>query len=156
MPGSENPITLIPWDWQHAITNQEIDPSIAIYQTLGTALTVTNATNASPIIITTSSNHGWVTGAYVVISGVAGNDAANGTWRIEVVNSTQFRLLGSVGNGNYTGGGTAQRIVSARAVPSYMGMMRRARIGLPWNYCSSTGDTPSPPTEATRPRRHIY
>src|SRR5688572_27843977 len=43
--------------------------------------TLTNATNASPIIVT-SAGHGLTTGSRVTITGVGGNTAANGTFVI--------------------------------------------------------------------------
>ena len=67
--------------------------------------TVTNATNDTPIQITTSAAHGWVTGNKVFIYGVKGNTAANGRWKITVVDGTNFTLDTSVGNGAYTSGG---------------------------------------------------
>lgn len=69
--------------------------------------TVAGATNASPIVITTSAAHGFATGDTVDVSGVTGNTAANGEWTIAVVNATRFSLTGSAGNGAYAGGGTA-------------------------------------------------
>ncbi len=66
--------------------------------------TVTGATNASPIVIT-SSAHGLETGTPVVVSGVLGNTAANGTFRATKVNASTFSLDGSTGNGTYTSGG---------------------------------------------------
>src|SRR5258708_3066259 len=63
-----------------------------------------SALNASPIVITATSvwGHGYLTGDTIVLSGVAGNTAANGTWTITVINSTTFSLNGSTGNGAYT------------------------------------------------------
>jgi hypothetical protein len=66
---------------------------------------VTAATNASPIVIT-SSNHGLNTGTRITVTGVLGNTAANGTFNVTVVNSNSFSLDGSTGNGAYTSGGT--------------------------------------------------
>ena len=68
--------------------------------------TVTAATNATPIAITTTAANGLVTGDEVVISGVAGNTAANGTWLIVALTASSFQLVGSAGSGAYTGGGT--------------------------------------------------
>jgi hypothetical protein len=68
--------------------------------------TVTGATNATPIVITSSVANGLVTGDEVVISGVTGNTAANGTWLITALTSSTFQLVGSAGNGVYAGGGT--------------------------------------------------
>jgi hypothetical protein len=78
---------------------------------------ITGASNASPIVITTSANHGYSTGDKVNVSGVTGNTAANGSsptgfWTITVVDNTHFSLDGSAGNGAYTGGGTVAKNVT--------------------------------------------
>ena len=70
--------------------------------------TISNATNATPIAITTSAAHLYANGDTVVITGATGNTAANGTFVIAVTGSTSFTLTGSVGNGAYAGGGTAK------------------------------------------------
>jgi hypothetical protein len=69
--------------------------------------TISNASNTSPIVITTPTAHGFLTGQRVQVSGVGGNTAANGTRIITVINSTQFSINNSVGNGTYTSGGQA-------------------------------------------------
>lgn len=69
--------------------------------------TVTGATNASPIVITTSASHLFATGDRVVVASVGGNTAANGEFYITKVSATTFSLDGSTGNGAYTSGGTA-------------------------------------------------
>lgn len=66
---------------------------------------VTGATNASPIVIT-SASHGLTTGQRVTIADVGGNTAANGTFTITRVDASTFSLDGSTGNGAYTSGGT--------------------------------------------------
>jgi hypothetical protein len=66
------------------------------------------ASFAAPISIGTQSPHNLATGQAVVIAGVEGNTAANGTWPVVVVDSTHFTLTGSSGNGAYVPGtGTA-------------------------------------------------
>lgn len=75
------------------------------------SFTVTNATNATPIVITTSVAHGLISGQVVRIENVVGNTAANGTWHITVIDTTRFSIAyassGDVpGNGAYTSGGT--------------------------------------------------
>jgi hypothetical protein len=69
--------------------------------------TVTGATNASPIVVT-SAAHGLSTDNEVTITGVLGNTAANGTWKIIVLSTSTFSLTSSTGNGAYTSGGSAQ------------------------------------------------
>lgn len=68
---------------------------------------VSGATNASPIQITTSTAHSLATGQTVTIAGVGGNTAANGNFIVTVLNTTQFTLNNTTGNGTYTSGGTA-------------------------------------------------
>ncbi len=84
------------------------------------ASVVTNATNATPIVITTAAANTFVTGDYVTIAGVLGNTAANGTFPVTVVNSTSFSLTGSVGNGvstfTVTGATNANPIVITTSV----------------------------------------
>ena len=67
---------------------------------------VTNASNASPIVVSVTSTAGLVVGGIVSVSGVNGNTAANGTWQIASLAPTSLTLSGSAGNGNYTGGGS--------------------------------------------------
>lgn len=62
---------------------------------------ITGATNASPIAITTALPHNLLTGDLTVVSGVEGNNAANGRWIITVVDPTHFTLDGSTGDGVY-------------------------------------------------------
>lgn len=71
----------------------------------GLNLQVTNATNASPIQITTATAHGLSSGDVVVVDQVLGNTAANGAWFITVVDPTNFTLSSSSGSGAYTSGG---------------------------------------------------
>ena len=72
---------------------------------------VTGATNASPIVIT-STNHGLLNGDFVSMSGVQGNTAANTatSFGITVVDPNHFSLNGTTGIGTYLGGGNWQRI----------------------------------------------
>jgi hypothetical protein len=73
-----------------------------------TTLSVSTTTGGgvSPIQITTTATNALVTGQTVVISGVGGNAAANGTFVITVISNTTFTLNGTTGSGTYTSGGT--------------------------------------------------
>jgi hypothetical protein len=72
--------------------------------------TITNATNATPIVCTTSAPHGFSTDDTVINSGIGGNTAANGEFQITVVSPTTFQLNGSVGSGAYTAGGQSVNV----------------------------------------------
>lgn len=72
-------------------------------------IAISNATNASPIEITTSRHHCFATGDSVTVSGVGGNTAANGDFTVGTVGDlNNFELAGSTGNGAYTSGGTVR------------------------------------------------
>ena len=89
--------------------------------------TITGATNASPIVITTDGPNVFWNGATLVIHGVTGNTAANGTWAITPLTSTTFSLNGSAGNGAYTGGGRAD-VRATRYVVNIDGGCSKVRI----------------------------
>lgn len=76
---------------------------------LDNPVTITNATAASPIVIT-AAGHGYTTGDNVFISGVFGVNAANGLFTITVLSLNTFELNGTTGVGSYFGGGIVQRI----------------------------------------------
>lgn len=71
--------------------------------------TITGATNASPIAIT-STSHGYSTGDIVFITGVGGNTAPNDAlWQITVTDANTYTLNGSTGSGTYTSGGLSMK-----------------------------------------------
>lgn len=78
------------------------------------AKTITGATNASPIVVT-STAHGFTNGMIVTVASVGGNTNANGNWRVMNAASNTFELYytdgvtPSSGNSAYTSGGTATR-----------------------------------------------
>lgn len=67
--------------------------------------TVTDAENATPIVVTTETAHGLSNGDEVVLAHVLGNTAANGHWTVANVTADTFELSGSAGNGSYVRGG---------------------------------------------------
>lgn len=75
---------------------------------IAATLTITGATNAAPIVITTATPHLLLPNAVVLVSGVVGNTAANDFWAVTPVDATHLSLQNSVGNGNYVSGGIAQ------------------------------------------------
>jgi len=85
-----------------SITDNFADP------TSGATNPITGATNATPIVIT-SNAHGLATGDRVNVAGVAGNMNARGLWTVTVIDANRIALDGSIGNANYTGGGTWRR-----------------------------------------------
>jgi hypothetical protein len=63
------------------------------------AVDIASSTNASPIVITTSSAHGIVTGSSVMVNGHLVNTAANGSHKAVVLSPTTLQLSGTTGNG---------------------------------------------------------
>src|SRR5262245_36876836 len=74
------------------------------------SVAVTGGTTATPIVITTGTPHGIPVNDVdvVTIAGVVGLNA-NGTWIVQALTATTFRLRGSAGVGTYSSGGTATR-----------------------------------------------
>lgn len=75
------------------------------------SLTVSTASNTTPVVITTTAAHNLATDDVVTIASVGGTTAANGTWRITVLTTTTFSIksiagVAVIGNGAYTSGGT--------------------------------------------------
>ena len=78
---------------------------------IGTVWDITNATNATPIVVTVNTPHEYVVGQRVLITSVGGNTAANGIFTLSAVTADTFTLSGSVGNGTYTAAtGTAHAL----------------------------------------------
>jgi hypothetical protein len=102
-------------------------------------LAITAATNASPIAITTASPHGLSTSNQVIIEGVTGNTAANGTWTITSTGPSSFTLNGSTGNATYLGGGVVEggdlgaidSVIQANAVPDSVTAITQSAVA--WN-----------------------
>lgn len=81
-----------------------------------TSKTISGATNATPIVITTTTSHGFSTGDAVYVYGVGGNTDANGSWVITVLTATTFSLNSSIGGGVYTSGGT---VINKYLLPAF-------------------------------------
>jgi hypothetical protein len=107
-------------DWYGSLPHSDLSGTADVLMELNNAggdaaKTVTAASNATPIVITAAA-HGYSDQDEVVIAGVTGNTAANGRWKLTVVDANNFRLLNfdasnSTGNGAYVSGGTAVRWV---------------------------------------------
>ena len=84
---------------------------LAVWDLGKTAGDITDATNASPIVITQAA-HGYSDDALLSVQDVVGNTAANGTWKITVIDDDSYSLDGSVGAVAYTSGGKSFTPVS--------------------------------------------
>jgi hypothetical protein len=110
-------------------TNPDATPTFRIYGPNGfvelgnttpvDSKVITDATNANPIVIT-SAGHGLSDGTRVYITSVAGNTAANGTWKITGVDVNRFSIP-ATGNGVYTFGGTWQVVGLFAYRPAILG-----------------------------------
>jgi hypothetical protein len=73
-------------------------------------VSTTTGNLVSPIVVTTTVTHSFVSGDFVTISAVTGNTAANGTWAVGFPTVTTLALFSvsgaaSTGNGAYVSGG---------------------------------------------------
>lgn len=86
---------------------------------------LSNATNASPIVLTNGSGNWTVTptvGSVVVVASVNGNTAANATWEVSAATSTTISLLNSTGNGAFSASGSA----TVKAINRYLQILSGA------------------------------
>lgn len=90
-------------------------------------ITISTATNATPIVATIGAGHGLKNGDRIAISGVTTLTAANGIWTLGSVGATTGTLLGSAGNGAF--GGTAAVAVVFDKTPFMRGHSAVAVIG---------------------------
>ncbi|MEI6478942.1 MAG: hypothetical protein WCO18_01475, partial [bacterium] len=76
------------------------------------AVSIVSDESVNPILVTTTDNHGLVSGNYVFISGVTGNTAANGYHGpVTKVGATSFSFV-AAGDGDYAGGGVVYPAVT--------------------------------------------
>lgn len=87
-------------------------------------LTITNATNASTILITFTGTNNLRSYEQITITSVGGNTAANGTFYLQKIKANQFKLYSDkslttpvAGNGAYTSGGTISRVFYNYCLP---------------------------------------
>lgn len=82
---------------------------------LPAAVAITNVSNGNPIVITTGTPHGLVTGSEVVLQNISGNTTALGTFFINVLTGTTFEIytdsaltipVDGTASGIYSGGGS--------------------------------------------------
>ncbi len=101
-------LTLSITEYQSDYGTVKVIPDLFLGREVGTA--ITGATNATPIVIT-SAAHGLENDDIVTISGVGGNTAANGTFKVAGKTTNTFNLTtvaagaNVAGNGAYTSGG---------------------------------------------------
>ncbi len=95
----------------------QMDQVAARYDVLYSGVSITGATNSSPITITLDKRTDLRTTSYVAIAGVLGNTNANGNRYLKKLNDFQFslyadknRLTPIAGNNAYTSGGTISQI----------------------------------------------
>ena len=80
-------------------------------------INITSSTYATPIVITTSTSHGLITGDIVIVYNHQTNVAANGQFTITVLSSNTFSLNGSANTGGSAGGATG--VVQPLTAPSF-------------------------------------
>ena len=116
------------------------------------AVNILLSTLTTPIVITTSSAHGLVTGDYVVVTGHNTNTNANGVWKVGTTpTSTTFQILqidGSNTTGNGIGGATgniteANNLVVKTASPLVQNIALCGGLGqkFPWTASANVSVT---------------
>jgi len=108
------------------MSQQTTGRAALVANSLPTSKTVSAASNATPIVVTTTTAHGVKVNEVVRLSGVGGNTAANGDFIAGAVTTSvpyTVTLLAypgganTVGSGAYTSGGTLQNLGYGVTVP---------------------------------------
>lgn len=86
--------------YQYLSVNEELVITPSMFASPN-SFTITDASNTTPIVITTSTAHGLTQGQYATVMLVEGNLAANGYWTAIPTSATTFELQGSAGSGAY-------------------------------------------------------
>ena len=103
-------------------SNKQTTAEIADLGALAATKTITDATNATPIVIT-SNAHGYSNGNVIFQTAVGGNTAANGFFKVANKTNNTYELTNLdgtnvPGNADYTSGGTAQVFSAGASVVS--------------------------------------
>lgn len=89
-------------------------PALIIEDYSQTTISITGATNATPVVLTASNTLS--VGDIIYVEGMAGLTSLNGkAWRISARSSTTITCESSVGNGAYTSGGTVYVMTGSSA-----------------------------------------
>lgn len=106
--------------WLDADNNPSNLTPIALTDTVASSRSgvVTGTTITSPVVIRIVA-HGLLTGSRIKVSGVGGQDGANGTWDIVVADADNVFLQGSFSDGIYNGGGSW---ISGAGTVTYRGL----------------------------------
>ncbi len=83
--------------------------SAASFPLFAANVAVTSSTDATPIVVTLPTGHGFLAGDSITIAGHTTNVAANGTFVLSAASTTTVTLTGSVGSG--AGAGASGTIV---------------------------------------------
>lgn len=110
IPFARSQATYYGTTWTSSISGSNTNFGLNFSNFTVTALSVTAATNATPIVVTTGASHNLSDGNQVVISGVVGNTAANGTFYVKVTgfSVTTFALYSDSGLTNAVAGSGAR------------------------------------------------
>lgn len=94
-------------------SSTQVSIEVVTYLPNGLASTSTAVTNCvnngAGLPRITHASHGYQTGDYVYVEGVTGTTGANGSWKITVVGTNTYDLVGASFNSAWTGGGTSRR-----------------------------------------------
>lgn len=136
--GLNNPFSSDPWNGTRRYFSGEQggSGSLATYQDnfwpdsqagVGFAgvRTIVAATNTAPIVVTTATPHGCATGDYVRVMDTLGTGNTNmgGLWMVRVISSVQLALIGSVGNGEFSGTATLMGWAGSCASPGKLALL---------------------------------
>lgn len=82
---------------------------------------ITSSTNATPIVVTTAVAHGFTTGDFVYVDGIATGTSGNGIWAITAASGSVFSLTDPITGSNAVGNGVGSGGYCVNLGPSTSG-----------------------------------
>jgi hypothetical protein len=110
------------------VAHQAVDASYPAASTAAQFNAISAATNASPIVLTTSGSDITTANTMAQVFEVSGNTAANGIWLVNPASASSATLLNSTGNGSYTYGG----IITKQTVTTFQATFGSGSANFAW------------------------
>lgn len=124
-----------------------------ITNTINLRAQIVNVTGLGAPVIITAPNHGLVNGQIVTVAGVLGNNAANGTYRVNVIDANRFAPAnGIIGNGNFNPASNASASATTTATNTVPVVQQRSVV----SFAFASGALKVADNESPRPQDRVF
>jgi len=126
------------------LTYETAPSSARISGAVFTTVTIRRVSGFPIVMVTTSVAHDYVSGQFVVVTGVTGmTGTINATWRVDVASSTTFILVGCTATGSFSGAASSTVATLTTSAAHGLKTGRRVMIGGVQGLSGANGTWPS-------------